>query len=104
MDMSILTTQQAYQALNFNSADDMPPRVTSIILPAVDEFIANATGKDWGTLTDTYKAINPLAILAASVLLVRWFLEFDPLGTVTDVGVLSMIGQLRAKYLVESAG
>lgn len=101
--MPILTTEQARQALNFSSAADMPERVTTILLPGIDLVIKDATGKDWGTLTDTYTAVDPTAILAASALLVAWFEDPGMIGQISD-GAIGLIGQLKAKYLQELAG
>ena len=90
------------QALNFTEIDQMPDKVLTIFLPAVDAYIINATGKDWGTLTDTYTTIDPLSKLTAGILLARWFEDASQVGQVNDLGVLSMIGQLQAKSLKES--
>jgi hypothetical protein len=100
--MSILTLQNAADALNYNSPDEMPAKVATIFIPAVDGFIKEATGKDWGVLTDTYTSIDPIAIMVAAVLLVRWFEDPGMIGKVSDVGVLSMISQLEAKVLIEN--
>jgi hypothetical protein len=97
----ILTSDEAYQALDYNSADELPLKVTSIILPAVDDYLKNATGKDWGALTATYTVIDPLAKQVAAVLLVRWLNNPDMVGQVIDAPVLALIAQLEAKYLVE---
>lgn len=99
--MSILTDTEAMEALNYTSVDDMPAKVIGILVPAVDAYITNATGKDWGTLTTTYTAVDPLAKLAAAILLGRWFEDVTQIGQANDLGVLSMLGQLEAKYLIE---
>jgi hypothetical protein len=101
--MSILTAAQACQALNYNSVDDMPERVTEILLPGIDSVLRDATGKDWGALTETYTTIDPKAVLAASALLVSWFADPAMIGQISD-GAIGLVGQLRAKHLQESAG
>jgi hypothetical protein len=101
--MSILTSSQAYKALNFSSADDMPERVTEILLPGIDSVVKDATGKDWGALTETYTVVDPKAVLAASALLVSWFADPAMIGQISD-GAIGLVGQLRAKYLQELAG
>jgi len=97
----ILTLQEAADILKYNSSDEMPGNVTSIILPAVDDCIKTATGKDWGTLTDTYIEIDPTAKMIASVLVVRWFEDPGIIGKVNDAGIIGLIGQLHAKALME---
>lgn len=100
--MLILTAQQACDALNFSSPEEMPEKVTTIFLPAIDSFIQNATGKNWGDLTETYTAIDPVAIMAASVLLVQWIEDPGMIGKTGDPGVLGMIGQLKARVIQEN--
>lgn len=93
----ILTQQEASELLNYLTVDEMPEKVISVFLPAVDAFLKNATGFDWGTLTDTYTMIDPLAKMAAGVLLVRWFDDPSLIGKADDAGIVGLIGQLRAK-------
>jgi len=100
--MSILTSREAAFALNFTEANQMPEKITKIFLPAVDGYLKTATGKDWGSLTATYTAIDPLAKMVASVILARWYEDPTQLGTVTGDGLLSLIAQLHAKNLQES--
>ena len=102
--MAILTATEAYQSLDYTSADEMPEKVTSIFLPAIDNFLKDATGKDWGTLTDTYTAIDPTAKMIAGILLVRWVEDPGQIGEVSDRSTLAFIGQLQAKYHQEIAG
>jgi hypothetical protein len=97
----ILTTEEAMQALNYTTVDEMPGKVSTILLPAVDNFIENATGKDWGTLTEKYTSIDPVAKIIAGVLLVRWFDDPGLIGQVSDVNILSLLGQLAAKATQE---
>ncbi len=99
--MSILTTQEAVDLLKYGSAENMPGDINSVYLPAVDSFLKDATGKDWGTLTETYTEIEPVAKLTAGVLLIRWFRNPDLIGKADDSGVLSLITQLSAKVLQE---
>jgi hypothetical protein len=99
--IAVLTVQEAAELLVYESIADMPKKVATILLPAVAGFIQEATGKDWGALTDTYTKIDPLAKLVAGVLLVRWFEDPGMIGKTNDIGVLSMIAQLEAKVLQE---
>lgn len=87
------------EALNYTDPTQMPGKIMDILAPGVSQFIYNATGFDWGTLTDTYTAIDPLAILAACLLLQRWFEDDAQIGQANDLGVISMLNQLHAKYL-----
>lgn len=97
----ILSAEAARDALDYTTINEMPPKVTSILLPGIDDYLKSATGKDWGKLTSAYTAVDPTAITVASILLVRWFNDPGQIGQVNDVGVLSMITQLEAKALVE---
>lgn len=97
--MPILTPTQAMEALNYTDQAQMPGKVLDILSPGVDAYLLTATGFDWGTLTDTYSAVDPLAVLTASLLLQRWFEDASQIGQANDLGVLSMISQLHAKYL-----
>ena len=99
----ILTEMNAANALNYIDPADMPEKVITIYLPAIDNYLTNATGKDWGILTDTYTAIDPLAVMIASVILVTWFEDPSQVGKISNNGLLAMIGQLHSKYMVESA-
>ena len=100
--MAILTNQEAADSLNYDSADQMPSKVLSIFLPAVNEYLKSSTGKDWGALTTTYTAIDPVAKMTAVILLVRWFENPGEMGTASGIGVIGMIAQLGAKYQQES--
>ena len=92
--MPILTELEAANALGYISTDEMPERVT-LLLPAIDDYIKTATGKDWGAET----AVDPTARMLASVLLVRWFENPSMVGRASDAGVVGLIGQLHAKAL-----
>lgn len=95
--MPILTPQDAADVLGYDSPDEMPGDVTKILLPGIDGFLKNATGKDWGAEEE----IDPDAKMAARVLLRRWFDDPGMVGATKDVGILSLIGQLHAKALQE---
>lgn len=99
--MAILTNQEAADALNYDTTDQMPSKVLSIFLPAVNEYLKSATGKDWGTTTTTYTTIDPVAKMAAVILLVRWFENPGEMGKASGIGVIGMIAQLGAKYQQE---
>jgi hypothetical protein len=99
--MPILTDQEACDALHYTDIDQMPAKVKSILLPGIDCFIKDATGKDWGTLTDTYTAIDPTAKTAAMLLLMRWFEDSQEIGK-AGIGVIGLLSQLQAKYSQES--
>jgi hypothetical protein len=89
---NILTEIEAKDLLGYDDSQDMPLRVTTILLPAIDSFIERATGKDWANDTP----IDPVAKQAASVLLARWFDDPAMIGKNNDVGVVSLIAQLSA--------
>ena len=101
--MPILTSREAAFALNFTAADQMPEKITRIFLPAVDGYLLTATGKDWGSLTETYTAVDPLSKMVASVILARWYEDPTQIGTITGDGLLGLIAQLHAKSLQEGA-
>lgn len=100
--MAILTADEAKAALGYNLEEDMPRRVEFVLLPAIDRFLQGATGKDWGTLTETYTTVDPVAKAAASVLLVRWFDDPGQIGQANDAGILALIGQMEARALQEA--
>lgn len=91
--MAILTAKDAAEALDYESIEDMPEKVMSFIVPAIDEFLAVSTGKRWGE----GEVIDPLAKLVASVLLVRWFEDPGQIGKTSDASLVIMINQLKAK-------
>ena len=93
----ILTTQEAADVLGYDSPDEMPGDVVNILLPGIDGFLQNATGKDWGAEEE----IDPDAKMAARVLLRRWFDDPGMVGATKDAGILNLIGQLHAKALQE---
>ncbi len=91
--MSILTAQEAAELLDYESPEDMPGKVMSVLVPATAEFLKTATGKDWGE----DEAIDPLAKACAGVLLVRWFEDPGLVGKAPSTDVLIFIGMLKAK-------
>ena len=101
--MSILSIDEAAFALNFAEAEQMPDKVMAILVPAVNSYLTNATGKDWAVITTAYSAIDPLAKMVASVVLAQWYEDPTQVGTVAGGGLLGMIGQLHAKNLQEQA-
>ena len=58
--MSILTLQEAADMLKIESAADYPQ--LDILLPAIDDYIKTATGKDWGV----DDPVDPTAKIALS--------------------------------------
>jgi hypothetical protein len=99
--MPILSQEDAYRALDYSSVDELPEKVASIFLPAIDDCLKSATGKDWGTLTEIYTAIDPTAKMVASILLVRWFNDPGLIGQIVGDGIIGFIAQLEAKVLQE---
>ncbi len=93
--MAILTTQEAADMLGLDDPANYPK--LNVILPAVDDFIKNATGKDWAADT----VIDPVSKIAATVLLVRWFEDPGMIGKADDLGIIGLIKQLAAKALQE---
>lgn len=94
--MTILSLQQAINVLRCEETD---PRVKDL-LPQVDAFLKRATGRDWAQ--DTVK--NPLAVSAATMLLVMWFDIPGQMGSqMTDsplaFGLTNMLSQLEAESL-----
>ena len=100
--MSILTHQEAVDQLRLDSPASNYPQLI-LILPAIDDCLKTATGKDWGTLTDQYTEIDPTAKIVATVLLVRWFEDPGMIGKgLNDPGVIGLIAQLHAKAISEA--
>lgn len=94
--MTILSLQQAINVLRCEETD---PRVKDL-LPQVDAFLKRATGRDWAQ--DTVK--NPLAVSAATMLMVMWFDIPGQMGSqITDsplaFGLTNMLSQLEAEAL-----
>lgn len=102
----ILTAQEVADLLDYTSVDEVPPKVMSVLVPAIGQFLFDSTGKDWVTLTDVYTQIDPTAKMAAGVLLVRWFENPAQIGmgntaVMRDSGFSSLIGQLAARAALE---
>jgi len=90
---NILTAQQAANALRVDTTD---VRMLDL-LPQVDLFIKNGTGRDW--TQDTTK--NAVAISAATMLLVQWFDNPSMVGNEGSLsfGLNAALGQLEAEAL-----
>lgn len=92
----ILTATEAKDMLMLDPETDYPQ--LAIVLPAIDEYIKTATGFDWGTTTTEYPTIDPVAKMAASILLSQWY--FNPLEMGKEnYAVVGFVGQLQAKKL-----
>lgn len=95
MTTTILSKQQA---LNVLRCEENDPRVMDL-LPQVDGFIARATGRNWAA--DTVK--SPLAVSAATMLLVSWYDNPSMLGGAQDMplhfGLTHVLAQLEAEAL-----
>jgi hypothetical protein len=92
--MTILTSQEAADILRIESVSDCPQ--LNIILPAIDEFIKTGTGKDFSV-----DPIDPIAKMAASMLLVQWFENPAMIGKEDNLhyGLVNLLTQLQAKAL-----
>ena len=93
---NILTPKEAFDILRLDGDASLYPQF-NIILPAIDDYLKSATGKDWANETE----VDPIAKMVASVLLVRWFEDPGMVGKVSDAGVISLISQLHAKAITE---
>ena len=92
----ILTAAEAKDMLMLDPETTYPQ--LDIVLPAIDEYIKTATGFDWGTTTTEYTAVDPVAKMAASILLSQWY--FNPLEMGKEnYAVIGFLGQLQAKIL-----
>lgn len=93
--MSILTEQEAADMLRIESVSDYPQ--LGILLPAIDDYIKTATGKDWGA----DDPVDPTAKMAAIILLVNWFENPGAVGSTDGVMkmIVNIISQLQAKAL-----
>jgi hypothetical protein len=81
----------AAEAAKFVRTDDSDP-IVAMLLPQVDSYIENATGRDWtqdGTILDTAKS-------AAGILLVAWYDDPSLTGQATP-GVYGPLVQLEAE-------
>lgn len=94
--MTILSKAQAINVLRCEESD---PRVMDL-LPQVDAYIKKATGRDWAQ--DAVK--NPLAVSAATMLLVMWYDVPGQMGSqITDsplsYGLTNILSQLETEAL-----
>lgn len=98
--MNILTPQEATDILKYNSISELPGIVTSILMPAIDDYIKTATGKDW----TTDPVIDPTAKMVACVLLVRWSENPGALGEKLQSNdfLVGSMTQLHAKVISEA--
>ncbi len=92
---NILTTEEAVAILRLDSTDLLEYPQLKTILPAIDDYLKTATGKDWSK----DEPIDPIAKMIASVLLVRWFEDPGMIGRVSDKNIIHFVGQLHAKAL-----
>ncbi len=90
---SILAPSEAADLLDYESPTDMPGKVMSVFVPAVDEFLRVSTGRRWSD----DETVDPLAKMVAGVLLVRWFEDPGQVGKISDTSLVIFIGQLAAK-------
>jgi len=90
---NILTAQQAANALRTTTTD---ARLLDL-LPQVDLYIQNSTGRDW-TQDDTKNAV---AVSAATMLLVQWFENPSMVGTEggSSYGLTAALAMLEAEAL-----
>lgn len=91
--VGILTEKEAADLLDYEVADDMPSKVMTILVPAVDVFLETATGKRWSGDDE----VDPLAKACAGVLLVRWFEDPGQVGKMSDQSFVILVGMLKAK-------
>lgn len=91
--MTILTAEEAADLLDYENPEDMPGKVMSVFIPAVDGFLEVSTGKKWSE----DETVDPLAKMVAGILLVRWFEDPGQVGKVSDTSLVIFIGQLAAK-------
>jgi len=93
--VSILTEQEAVITLRREAASDCPQ--LAILLPAIDDYIKTATGKDWGA----EDPVDPTAKIAATVLLVNWSVNPGSMGSIDGFmkTMVNFITQLQAKIL-----
>lgn len=90
---NILTSAQAANALRVATSDSR----LADLLPQVDAYIKNATGRDW-TADQT---IHSSAIAAATMLLVMWFDNPSMVGSEGSLshGLTFQLSQLEAEAL-----
>lgn len=91
--MPLITLDEAKGLLRIDGTDNDP--ILNTILSAVDQYILNATGKDFTG--------DPVAKMAATMLLVAWFENPAMIGQYDEMhyGATNLITQLQAKALPE---
>lgn len=91
--MSILTATQAANALRVLSTD---PRLVDL-LPIIDEYIQQATGRDWSEDATIHK----IAVSVATMLLVQWYEDPGAMGGMGDMphGITAQLTMLEAEAL-----
>lgn len=92
----ILTEAEAKDMMGFDQETTYPQ--LAIVLPGIDSYIKKATGFDWGTLTETYTKIDPVAKMAASILLSQWYFNPIEMGK-ENYAVIGFVAQLQAETL-----
>lgn len=94
--MSILTNSEAMAMLRLDGSVTDHPQLTTL-LPAIDDFIKNGTGRDWAADS----MVSPLAKMAAQMLLTQWYDNPAAVGKADELrfGLSSLLGQLEAKAL-----
>lgn len=91
--MAILTINEAADLLDYETPEDLPGKVMSVFVPAIDDFLLNATGKRWSE----DERVDSLAKIVAGVMLVRWFEDPGQVGKTSDESLIILINQLAAK-------
>ncbi len=90
---NILTAAEGANFVRTDTSD----AVMLMLLPLVDQFIQRATGRDW--TADT--TINPVAKVAAGILLVQWYDNPAQAGIegLMPFGATNALSQLEAEAL-----
>lgn len=93
--MAILTSTEAKDILRLEAGGTYP--VLSIVLPAIDDYLHQATGHDWAADT----SIDPVAKGAAMMLLVQWYENPAMIGSIDNMqyGISNVIEMLTARSL-----
>lgn len=92
--MAVLSLSEAKAILRIDGTDT--DTLLIILLPAIDSYLATATGKD--------QSSEPLAKVAAQMLLVAWYENPGMAGKIEgelQYGLTNIITQLQAKALPE---
>jgi len=89
---NILTAAEGANFVRTDTSD----AVMLMLLPQIDDFIKRATGRDW--TADT--TINPVAKVAAGILLVQWYDNPAQAGPdAPQFGINQTLSQLEAEAL-----